>query len=270
VSVGTRGETDAAVDARLTEELRSFAPLWEGGFFVGDPLDPMFSPHGVFGYVGVYHAIYHGCIKPYVTGETTVLELGPGRGAWTRTMLGAREIWCLDALSAEHNRFWEYVGDPANVRYVQVSDFSCSMLPDDAFDFLFSYDTLCHVSFDGIEAYVRNLRPKLRSGAHAFVMVADFEKYRRFIEERDRRSVFSASLSYFSNPLLRRLLESKARKLNQNLIRRYEEFMEQPEANGWFHAGVDRTCELLERYGYRVIDPDVEIDPKSPIVHFSR
>ena len=270
LSVATTGETDPAVEARLAEELRSFAQLWEGGFFVGDPLDSMFSPHGVFGYVGLYHAIYHACIRPYVTAETRALELGPGRGAWTRAMLGAREIWCLDALSAEHNRFWAYVGNARNVRYVHVSDFSCSILPDDAFDFLFSYDTLCHVSFDGIEAYVRNLRPKLRVGAHAFVMVADFDKYRRFVDERDSRSVFSAFVSYFSNPLVRRLLESKARKLNGNLIRRYEEFIQAPEANGWFHAGVDRTCELLERHGYRVIEPDVGLDPKSPIVHFSR
>src|SRR5207244_1174059 len=119
-------------------------------------------------------------------------------------------------------RFWEYVGDAPHVHYLQVSDFSAAGLPDGAFDYLFSYDTLCHVSFDGIEAYVRNLRPKLRDGAHAFVMVADFDKYRSFIDRRESRSVFNAFISYFENPVLRRLLESKARKLNDALIARYE------------------------------------------------
>lgn len=262
-------QADPETETRLRENIASFQKLWQGGFYVGDPLDPMFSPHAVFGYVGIYHAIYHGCIRPYITPETVALELGPGRGAWTKTMLGARELWCLDVLSAEHNGFWEYVGDAAHVRYVQVDDFSCSMLPDDAFDYVFSYDTLCHVPFEGIEQYVENLHPKLRPGAHGYVMVADFDKYRRFIERRDERSVFSRFVTYFENPVLRRLLTSKGRKLNRILMERYEAFMRDPVANGWYHAGTEETCALLERHGYTVVDRDVDIDPKSPIVHFT-
>jgi hypothetical protein len=260
-------ETDSA-DRRLRDELASFERFWQGGFFSGDPMDRMYSPHDVFGYVGIYYAIYLACIKPYVGPETVALELGPGRGAWTRTLLSAREVWALDALSAEHNSFWEYVGRADNVRYVQVRDFSCSMLPDNSIDYVFSYDTLCHVSFEGIEAYVANLRPKLHDGAHGFVMVADFAKYRRFIEAREQLSVFNRCVGYFSSRPLRRLLAKRARELNENLMRRFDEFMEEPEANGWFHAGADRTCELLERYGYTVVDRDMDIDPKSPIVHF--
>jgi hypothetical protein len=264
--------TDEALEARLRDELSSFRGLWKGGFFVGDPLDPMFSPHGVFGYVGVHHAIYLACIKPYVDPQTVVAEIGPGRGAWTRTFRDAKEVWALDALSAEHNRFWEYVGPSGSIHYVQVSDFSCAELPDDGVDYLFSYDALCHVSFDGIEAYARNLYPKLRAGAHAFVMVADFEKYGAFVESRDARSVFGAFVGYFRNPVLRRLLERKAAELNRSLMARYEHFLAEPDegAGRWYHAGVERTCQLLERIGYRVVDRDMDIDPKSPIVHFVR
>jgi hypothetical protein len=45
---------------------------------------------------------------------------------------------CLDALSAEHNGFW---------------------------------------SWESQQVYYRNLFAKLRPGAHAFVMFADFDKY---------------------------------------------------------------------------------------------
>jgi Methyltransferase domain len=263
-------ESEGSTDARLRAELASFGGLWPGGFFVGDPLDPMFSPYTVFGYIGLYHAIYLACIKPYLGPASTVLELGPGRGAWTRTLLPAREIWCLDALAAEHNGFWEYVGPAPHVNYVQVADFSCAMLPDGKFDYLFSYDTLCHVSFDGIEAYVRNLRPKLKEGAHCFLMVADFDKYRAFVEEHEARSVYSAFISYFENPILRRLLGRNAKKLNTNLVAKHAEFLRAPEANGWFHAGAGETCDLVERYGYRVVDRDIGVDPRNPIVHFVR
>lgn len=259
-------------DEQLRAELAAFEGVWKGGFYVGDPLERMFSPYSLFGYVGVYFAIYHACIRPYVGPETVALELGPGRGAWTRTMLDAAEIWCLDALSAEHNGFWDYVGTEAadRVHYVQLQDFSCRELPDDRFDYLFSFDTLCHVSFAGIEEYVRNLRSKLEDGADCFVMVADFAKYRSFVDRARDLSIFDRATSYLASPLLRRFLTRKGAELNARLMGRYREFIAAPEANGWFDAGTARMCELLERHGYTVVSPDLGLDPRSPIVHFRK
>jgi hypothetical protein len=109
------------------KELESFRDIWHGGFFEGDPLDPMgISIYGILGYMSVIHIIYLYCICPYVIQETSALEIGPGRGAWTRTMLRARDVWCLDALSAQHNRFWEYVDEQnrEKVHYCQ-----CDRIP---------------------------------------------------------------------------------------------------------------------------------------------
>src|SRR5581483_2618557 len=170
--------------SRLDLHLTSFRSIWKGGFWTGDPLDRLTSPYGLLGYVGVPYAITLRCIRPYITADTVALEIGPGRGAYTRAMLDARELWCLDALSAEHNAFWEYVGDQGHVHYVHVDDFSCEMIQDDAIDSVISYDVICNVPFDVIEAYATALLPKLRSGAHCFWMVADYAKYRRFIAER--------------------------------------------------------------------------------------
>lgn len=63
----------------------SFKALWRGGYYEGDPLDPVGpSSYGQFGYVSGLYLTYLVCIKPYVGPNTTVLEIGPGRGAWTR------------------------------------------------------------------------------------------------------------------------------------------------------------------------------------------
>jgi hypothetical protein len=80
------------------------------------------------------HATYLCCIKPYVNQDTVALEIGPGRNAWTKTLLPACEVYALDALSAEHNDFYEYVGRHEHVKYFQVSDFKCEMLPDNYFN----------------------------------------------------------------------------------------------------------------------------------------
>jgi len=71
----------------LNAELDSFQGIWSGGFFEGNPADPVFGLWGLTSFIGVSHAIWLACNKPHVTPTTTVLEIGCGRGAWTRCRL---------------------------------------------------------------------------------------------------------------------------------------------------------------------------------------
>lgn len=260
---------------RLTSELDSFRGLWKGGFLAADPLDPSSSLYSIFGFMSTSHATYLRCIKPYVHEESRVLEIGPGRGGWTRTFLHAQEIHCLDALSAEHNCFWEYVGRRQNVHYHHVHGFSCDMLPNDFFTFLFSYDTLCHVSSEGITAYAENLFPKLRRGSHCFWMVADYTKYNAFVDRLEEYSV----LKSFSGGLSRRKqrwLKKAAKHVNRfyatksRLVRLDPNEDDRPRPGRWYHAGVERTCEMLRQTGYSIVHEDVGTDFRSPIIEFSK
>ena len=122
------------------------------------------------------------------------LEIGPGRGAWTKALLPSKEIYALDALSAEHNRFYEYLGHPENVQYFHVQDFECKMLPDDHFDYMFSYGCFCHVSFEGIQAYAENVHPKLKRNSNCFWMVADYDKYDGAVTNLKELSIYSAMM----------------------------------------------------------------------------
>ena len=179
-------------ESRLKDELGSFGQIWKGGYYEGDPLEPMGrSTYRELGFMSVLHLTYLMCIKPYLNSETVACEIGPGRGAWTKCMLGAGEIWCLDALSAEHNGFWQYLGRAPHVRYFQVEDFECRMLPENKINFLFSFGCLCHVSFEGITAYMTRLFSKLRPGAQCFILVADYEKYNRAVDQLNRLSVIN-------------------------------------------------------------------------------
>jgi len=257
---------------RLREELASFQGIWKGGYWAADPLRPQGSAYAFFGQMGTSHATWLRCIKPYVHEETVALEVGPGRGAWTRTLLGARRVHCMDALSAEHNGFWENVGRRENVTYEQVRDFSCASLRDDSFTYVFSYDALCHVSFEGICAYAKNLFPKLQSGAHGFFMVADYEKYNAFVAALDDHSALAtllpknrmAWLKTFFAPINRyfaRRYGLKPRDLSED---------DSPFPGRWYHAGTARTCAMLRDVGYDVLDEDVGTDFRSPVIHFRK
>jgi len=43
-----------------------------------------------------------------------------------------------------------------------------------------------------------------------------------------------------------------------------------PHPGRWYHAGIDRTCRMLESIGYSIVDPDVGTCHRDPILHFVR
>src|SRR6516162_10491916 len=89
----------APVKDHLKAELESVQNKWHGGYLEGHPLDPMApSAYQQLGYISMLHASYLRCIKPYIKPQTVVLELGPGRGAWTQCLLGSKVVYALDAL----------------------------------------------------------------------------------------------------------------------------------------------------------------------------
>ena len=78
--------------------MKSFSNIWDGGYFEGDSLDPISaSSYGVFGYTSMLNVIYQACIKPYVNRSTVALEIGPGRGAFTKAIQeqGSKYIYML-------------------------------------------------------------------------------------------------------------------------------------------------------------------------------
>lgn len=241
----------------IETQIKAFNELWAGGYCEGNPLDPLSSSsYGKIGYMSVLYAAYLVCIRPYVNKESRVLEIGPGRGCWTRTLLkaGAKQVYCLDALSAEHNHFWEYVGDRENVKYYQVTDFECKELPDNHFDYLFSYGCFNHISPEGQEEYYKNLYQKLKPGAHAFVMFADYDKYNECIANYG-----SFSIGKFSKIRLDRKNDLKYQDKNEDRA---------VKSGRFYHNGTDNVVKTLERIGYRVLDRDCMVSHRDPVVHF--
>lgn len=262
-----------ADNTRLIQEIKSFDRLWKGGYYEGDPLDPMGrSDYGLLGYVSVLYATYLTCIMPYMNEKAVVCEIGCGRGAWTKTFSKAKEIWCLDALSAEHNQFWEFVGRDPKIKYIQVNDFSCSQLPNNKFNFLFSFGCFCHISFDGLEQYMKNIHNKLISGAHCFIMIADYDKYNNAIANKEKFFIklFPPKIAPFVKLYLslRKVFNPKRYNINYHYHNKNEDNSIRP--GRWYHAGIDRTCKLLENLSYEIIEKDVRVNHRDPIVHFTK
>lgn len=254
---------------RLAAELDSFNTLWRGGYFEGDPLDAMApSSYGQLGYMSTLHATYLTCIKPYVNEQSVAIEIGPGRGAWTKALLPAREVWAVDALSAEHNGFFEYLNYPSNVTYIQTTNFALGDLPDDYFTYMFSFGTLCHVSFEGVSEYARTSFAKMTSGSHCFWMVADYAKFNRAVRELDQLSPWSRCLPRRRKHLHIRILLNALKRFQNPPIPIAPDTDNEIRPGRFYDSGIDRTCETLESVGYTVVDRDVGVNHRDPVIHF--
>lgn len=255
-------------ESKLSEEIKSFEHLWKGGYYEGDPLNPMAkSGYWPIGFMSVLHATYLCCIKPYVNAQTVALEIGPGRGAFTKTLLPSKEVYALDALPEEHNKFFEYLCYPKNVKYFQVQDFECKVLPDDYFNYMFSFGCLCHISFEGIKQYAINLFPKLKHDSNCFWMISDYDKYNTAVLNQHNLSCINTLTPSSRRFLpLKWLLKYSVIMKRTKLLSKDED--DEPKPGRWYHAGIERTCSMLREVGYRIIDPDIGTILRDPIVHF--
>jgi phospholipid N-methyltransferase len=254
--------------------LRKFSTTWKGGYFEGDPTDPMSSSsYGVFGYHSQLYLTYMCCIKPHIGPDTVVLELGPGRGAWTKAIaeLGPKQIFAVDVVAPEYAGFWDYVGCRQNVRHIVVDDFSLSGIPDRSVDYFFSFGCFCHLKPEMCISYIDSLASKMKAGANGFLMIADYDKYNACRSDYRGCSIWRALGS--RRFVLTRLVFSLCFNLFPGKFSRSKLDKSEPESTSpgaWFHFGVDRACEALSKAGFRVVERDMRLNHRDPIVHFVR
>jgi SAM-dependent methyltransferase len=254
--------------------LSSFSQIWREGYYEGNPRDPMArSSYGVFGWHSSLYLTYLACIKPYVKPDSVVIEIGPGRGAWTRAIaeLDPRRIYAVDAASAEHTGFWDYLGKRSNVDYIVANDFSLAGVPDNSADYFFSFGCFCHLRPEMCEAYVASLARKMKSGARGFLMIADYDKFNacmmRHAETsierafRGRRFRLVRAAYWLSVKVMRR-------RFIPDTLNKAAEVSHAPGA--WYHWGIDRACAALEAEGFKVIDRDLGVSHRDPVIHFAK
>lgn len=141
------------------------------------------------------------------------------------------------------------------------------MLPDDAFNYMFSFGCLCHMPFECVSEYARNLYPKLRSGSNCFWMIADYEKFNKSIDNISVNSIYrrlldSTTRFSFLNPILSLI------SLRQMPCKILPDINLDPSPMRWFNSGVPQVVGMLESVGYAVIDRDVGTCLRDPIIHF--
>lgn len=139
---------------------------------------------------GSYRRLFIRAVRPHLDRSSVVLELGPGRGSWTRALLDsvpAGQVHAVDFLDVSG---WLHP-EAYDGRLVchRVDDNSLSGVPDAAFDLFFSFGVLCHNTVASIGEIMAAALPKMRPGAVAVHEYGDWDKLLRLGWHDDRHGV---------------------------------------------------------------------------------
>jgi len=112
---------------------------------------------------------------PYVTPRTTVLEIGPGGGRWTRYLLAARTVYAVDY----HQELLDELGvnfRADNLISIKNNGTDLPGVPPESIDFVFSFGVFVHLDLDLIDAYLGSFKSVLKSGGSIVLQYADKTK----------------------------------------------------------------------------------------------
>jgi len=124
-----------------------------------------------------YRRVFWQGLAPYLRPDARVLELGPGRGSWSRAILSLvtnGELHTVDYLDV--STWLEPTKYGGRLVCHQVNDNSFSGRPNGFFDAFWSFGVLCHNNIEDIEVILANSRPKMKPGAIAIHQYGDWNK----------------------------------------------------------------------------------------------
>jgi phospholipid N-methyltransferase len=131
---------------------------------------------------GSYKRVFRKALRPYLKQDSRVLELGPGKGAWSRAILNCLAKGELHTVDFQDTTQWlqpeKYKGRLVCHTIIKNADFS--FLPDSYFDVAWSFGVLCHNNASSIAEVLAHSLPKIKPGGHAIHEYGDWEKLERY------------------------------------------------------------------------------------------
>ncbi|MFX0201329.1 MAG: methyltransferase domain-containing protein [Candidatus Hodarchaeota archaeon] len=130
---------------------------------------------------GSYREVFFEAVLHYLKPASKVLELGPGRGAWTRAILEYLPQGELHTVDFQDVTKW-LCPEKHKGRLVchQVDNNSFACLENNYFDFFWSFGVLCHCNAEHISEILDNALPKMKPGGVAVHQYGDWNKLERF------------------------------------------------------------------------------------------
>jgi phospholipid N-methyltransferase len=114
-------------------------------------------------------------LAPYLSPNSTVLEIGPGGGRWTRYMLDVNRVYAVDY----HQELLDELKSnfsASNIAFIKNNGDDFPNIQNESIDFLFSFGTFVHLDTDIINRYLGNMKRLLKPSSNAVIQYSDKTK----------------------------------------------------------------------------------------------
>lgn len=131
---------------------------------------------------GSYKVVANELLKNKIKHNFNVLELGPGRGSWSKVILNIlSEEGSLSTLDFQDISQWLDKKKHNNklITY-QINSNDYNFLKNNYYDFFWSFGVLCHNNIDSIYQIMHNVYPKMKKGALLIHQYSDWDKLERY------------------------------------------------------------------------------------------
>ncbi len=182
-----------------------------------------------------YRKVFWRGLAPYLSSSSKVLELGPGRGSWSRAILSVVTNGQLHTVDyVDVNQWLNPVQYDGRLICHQVQDNNFHELPEGYFDTFWSFGVLCHNNIENIEIILANARAKMKPGGIAVHQYADWRKLDKFGWQKGRVP---------------------------------ENFKSMPDQDVWWPRNDQETMSrVAERAGWAIVTPDLGLMARDSIV----
>lgn len=188
---------------------------------------------------GSYRKVFNTAAKPYLHKDTTVLELGPGKGSWSRAILKHIPDGRLLTIDYQDTAKWLNTKDyQGRLTCYQVTDNSFVPIDNGMIDFFWSFGVLCHNNIESIGEILANTLIKLKPGAYAAHQYGEWDKLEKF--GWDKGGV-------------------------------PENFKEMPDDEIWWpRNSTDKMVDIARRSGWEVVNPDLHVLERDGLILLRR
>jgi SAM-dependent methyltransferase len=114
-------------------------------------------------------------LLPFVSQSSTVMEIGPGGGRWSRYLLEAHRFYAVDCHQALLDELRSNFNRP-NIGFVKNNGDDFPDVETGSVDFIFSFGTFVHLDLDVIGRYLQNMKSVLSSKANVVIQYSDKTK----------------------------------------------------------------------------------------------
>lgn len=208
-------------------------------------------------------------VKPLLKADDRLLELGPGRGDFTRGLFTAITEGEIHTIDLQDIRPWVQdltirFKERFFIHQVEIGDCDYNCLENGYFDTFFSFGVFCHMNLTDLERFLIKLKQKLKKDAICIAQYSDWQKAADYCLDSKGKSYNLDAYNMLTSeyPFEFKYLQAKTifqkipLLIKKYLLQQYPQPQIPPERSFWVRNDQKTMQKLLHKTGYQVLEID--------------